>query len=266
MKILSRCRHRFFDCLFRVSPKPIIRAFLYRKQRPWIFVVSSTNAGSTLLQKLISNHPEVSYMHTEGQFVTRELRRDPDRLFGLNKDHFYLTEEDDGNYLRVHYDWYLEAQGSKNLVLEKTVSNAMRMRWLQKWFAPASFIVLVRSPYSVCEGIRRRTGASIEAAAQNWTAIYNTILEDAPRMKKILFVDYTELVNAPEEVLEKIRCFAPLVAQFEFDRGTHFSIMEKREVIRDMDGESLSRLSKEEIGIINFNCHPVMSKLGLRIA
>lgn len=258
--VAGRLKRQFLSILFPLVPNFLLRRFLMHKKHQWVFII-----GSTLLQDLLSAHPEISGMHGEGQYRTKALLRDNDRLFGEKKEAFYLTEADDANYLRVYYDWYFETKGDRKILLEKTPVNSMRMRWLQQWFAPAKFIVIARSPYGVCEGMSRKTGISVEQAAKNWDDVYKTIAETLPFIKHALVMTYDELTEDTERTLDSLVSFLELSRSFSVDENQQLKIHEQTSAIQNMDYKSIERLSEEALGVINKACADTMKTFNLKI-
>lgn len=204
-------------------------------------------------------------MDGEGQFRTRFLQRDNDRLFGERKIEFYLTECNDDDHARIYYDWYFETKGTRKILLEKTPVNSMRMRWLQQWFAPAKFIVIARSPYGVCEGLRRKTGVSIERAAKNWDMIYRTIIETLDHIDNHIVFTYDELTTETDHVLSKLSSFIDLNKPFTDVSNKIMKVHEQQTEIKNMDVRSINCLSKDDISVINKNCAETMRKLRLNL-
>ena len=262
---MGRRKRELLAWIYAVAPKSLIRRYLRSRGHRWVFIIGSTNSGSTLLQDILSGHPEISGMRGEGQYRTRALVRDENRLFGMQKDDFILTEVDDGNYLRVYYDWYFETKGDRKILLEKTPVNSMRMRWLQHWFSPAQFIVIARSPYGVCEGMARKTGVSIAEAAENWRIVYQTILDSFEYVDSHLMITYDDLTDETDTTLEKIGGFLSLMVPFESLGSRKLKVHEQTSEIKNMDYKSIERLSEEELSMINQKCAEVMRKCGLKV-
>jgi len=263
--ILGQVKLYLLGFIYIITPDIVIKHFLKNRNIRWIFIIGSTNSGSTLLQDLLSSHIEISGMMGEGQYRTRALKLDKDRLFGEKKYLFELSEHDDAQHLRVYYDWYFATKGSRKILLEKTPVNSMRMPWLQKWFSPAKFIVIARSPYGVCEGMQRKTGVSIERAANNWNIIYSTILETLSKIDSYMIITYDELTSQTELTLEKIALFLELKELFNDFENKALNIHEQQSKIKNMDFKSINRLTQDELFTINSICGTIMNDIGLRI-
>ena len=201
----------------------------------------------------------------EGQNRTNVLPRDNDLLFGKKKEKFYLTENDDADHLKVYYDSYFESKGNRKILLEKTPSNSMRLRWLQRWFSPSQFIIIARSPYGVCEGMNRKTGVSFERAAKNWNIIYSTILETCKQIDRSVMITYDELTYDTDRALKDIALFLRLKQSFPSFENKKFKIQEKHSEIKNMNYKSIDRLSKTDLVTINNICDNTVNRIGLKI-
>jgi hypothetical protein len=161
---------------------------------------------------------------------------------------FRQTEADAGDCVpRLRYDWAYHSDPRPGIRLEKSPPNTLRSRWLQRHFAPTRFLVLVRNPYAVCEGIARRRGHSIEEAALHWRTVHEVLDEDLPHLQHQLRVSYEQFCERPLPVLERIRQFLgfdepfdPSIASREFN--AHNMDAAPRQ-LRNFNERSIRRLS-----------------------
>ena len=226
----------------------------------WLFILGCNNSGTTLLMQLLNSHPLIRGLPKEGQRVTSGLPFPPDfgigRLFSDQYDLFrWIEESDASNVLKIRYDWAANFSGkSPGILLEKSPPNTLRSRWLQHNFNPARFIMIVRNPYAVCEGIRRRRGHSIEKAAKHWRLVHETLEEDKKYLEKITVIKYEDFAENIVNTIDKIEQFLDL--EIPFDRKilqmkfkTH-NIDGKPEKIQNFNIKSIERLTIEEIELI----------------
>lgn len=79
---------------FKVAVTPVPRP------RKWLFLVGCYNSGTTLLAELLSRHPDISALPTEGHFITDQFVKDYDvglpRMWAGREELFRLTEADAG--------------------------------------------------------------------------------------------------------------------------------------------------------------------------
>ena len=255
----------------RLSLTPLVRP------ERWAFIVGCYNSGTELLVRLLETHPGIAALPEEGQFLTDQLPADYElglpRMWALREDLFRLTEEDGGpDVVRLKREWLMRLDRSRTTFLEKSPPNAARTRWLQHHFENAHFIAIVRNGYAVAEGIRRKAepfhlkgGWPIELCARQWSRSYEVLLEDAPHLRHLLWIRYEDLTAEPEAELRRILAFLGLPAAPTVARDRALVVHEKNEPIRDMNDESLRRLSAAERRTITAEAEPMLRRFGYDI-
>ena len=186
----------------------------------WLFLLGCNNSGTTLLVETLQSHPMVRNLPKEGQRLTKAIPNSAPlgigRVFTQKLELFRQIESDEGACVpRLRYDWAYYSDPRPGIRLEKSPPNTLKARWLQKYFAPARFLVLVRNPYAVCEGIARRRGHSIEEAATHWRTVHEVLQQDLPQLDRSLTVRYEDFCERPLDVLEAVRRFLDLEEAFE---------------------------------------------------
>jgi len=236
----------------------------------WLFILGVNNSGTTILSRLLESHPEIRTLPAEGQQLTTAFPR-PDlvgfgRLSSSRMDLFRLTEGHDPRpALLAKKDWAGLFSEGTGILLEKSPPNTVRSLWLQENFRPSRFLSIIRSPYAVCEGIRRRKGYTIHQAAQHWFTSNKCLLCDLQHIKNSLLMKYEDLVEDPRKCLTIIEDF--LVLQTSFDLNacksvTAHSIEGDTVGLQNLNDESFNRLSKADIQVINTLCGELMCQLG----
>jgi hypothetical protein len=237
----------------------------------WLFVLGINNSGTTILAELLCSHPEIRSLPGEGQYLTRALpaplRLSVPRLWTERLDAFRWTETSEaGLASRVRYDWSHFAERGSGILLEKSPPNTVRARWLQEHFRPSRFVALVRHPYPVCEGIRRRTGCTIREAARHWVRGNEILLEDLDRLHRSLWLTYEELTDQPEEQLERLEAFLELRTLFDrrvLDEPIRsHNIYGEPQPLQNMNARSLEHLSPEDAEAIDGIARALMQRLG----
>ena len=228
----------------------------------WLFLVGCYNSGTTLLAKLLAQHPEISAIPTEGHFITNQFIKDYDvglpRMWVGGEHLFRLTEADRGpDAERIKKEWGIRLDTSRPVFLEKSPPNMARTRWLQAHFAPAKFVAIVRDGYAVAEGIRRKADPkhlpdswTIEQCAHQWARSNQLLLEDAPCLEHLLWVSYEELTRDPQQTLDRIVEFAGLPPFPRMDAARSVSVHERDEPLRNMNAESIESLSPADLETI----------------
>jgi hypothetical protein len=218
------------------------------------------NSGTTLLSEILATHPLVRTLPKEGQRLTAAIPNSAaygiGRVFSQRLDLFRWTEESGTDCLnRLRYDWACQFTAGRGYLLEKSPPNTLRSRWLQQHFRPARFVVLVRHPYAVCEGVTRRTRHTIDEAAAHWALSHRILCTDMPLLESCLTIRYEDLCERPAEQLHRLERF--LQVSTPFDQG----LSRRRFRSHNMDGapktlqnlnaRSLNRLTREDLDTIN---------------
>ena len=241
----------------RIACTPVPRG------KTWLFVVGCYNSGTTLLASLLGEHAQIAALPTEGHFITDEFVKDFEiglpRMWVAREDLFCLTEEDTGpDPQRIKKEWAMRLDRRRPVYLEKSPPNTAKTRWLQAHFERAHFVGLVRNGYAVAEGIRRKSepshrkaGWTLEEAAWQWVRSNEILKADAAHLRRFQWVTYEELAAEPQAVLDRIARFVGLQPQSEFRSGQAVTVHERSEPVRDLNEDSIARLSREELDTIN---------------
>ena len=231
--------------------------------KTWVFLVGCYNSGTTLLAELLGQHPSISALPTEGHFITDQFVKDYDiglpRMWVEREDLFHLTEADSGpDPVRIKKEWGMRLDLGKPVLLEKSPPNTARTRWLQAHFENARFIGMVRNGYAVAEGITRKAdprhlseGWPIEMSAWQWKRSNEVLQQDSEYLQHFMWVKYEDLAADTAGILNKITDFASIPRFEEVDTTQSWAIHERNERIRDMNAESIARLSRVQIDRIN---------------
>jgi len=236
----------------------------------WLFVLGLTNSGTTMLASILRQHPFVRSLALEGQQMTaalpQEIAHGVDRVWALKPEVFHWTEDSDPSpAARLRHDWAMSYTPRTGILLDKSPTNSLRSRWLQRHFSPCRFITIVRTPYAVCEGIRRRAGQTIDAAALHWSRAHAILFADMERLERTMWFRYEDFCSAPETHLERIERFLELPQPF--DRAVLRSVNVSNapgeaRAVQNLNPASLARLSRDDIETINRLAGAEMEKLG----
>lgn len=115
--------------------------------KPPIILFGNFRSGTTLLQKLISTHPDVVSLYEP---VSLWLYAEP----GRNHDEF---DEQDANdkvrrYIRKEFLKYQQQHGNR-IIVEKTPHNILRIPYVRAIFPEAHFLYIVRNPLSFVSSV-----------------------------------------------------------------------------------------------------------------
>ncbi len=239
----------------------------------WCFIVACNNSGTSLLQSMLERTGEVSAMEHEGHRYTKVFvradRKNYERVWSEYLDDLRMDAYDSISCLhRLVHDWMGALQFPlKNIIIEKTTANAVRMLWLQKAFPNSYFIGLVRNGYAVTEGIRRKGKKSVDRGAKHWNLVNKIMLEDSRKLDNYLELKYEDLVLNPSDTSERISQFLGIEKskieqvmqteyRFETIRG------KKAQRIENMNKESIDRLDDADKQIIRRNASEMLDLMG----
>lgn len=236
----------------------------------WLFILGVNNSGTTILANILGTHPDIRTLPAEGQQLTTAFPR-PDllgvgRLWSSRMDIFRWSEDHDPRpALRAKKDWAGLYSKHMGMLLEKSPPNTVRSLWLQRNFTPSRFIAITRSPYAVCEGIRRRKKYSIQQAALHWNVANNCLIVDLKKIENHLLIKYEDFVADPKKILANIEVFLELKSPFEVYEAMNVrahSIEGTTHGLQNLNDASIENLSLVDIQEINNTCGELMQQLG----
>jgi hypothetical protein len=214
----------------------------------FLFVLCPPYSGSSLMREIICSSPEVS----------------PTNVFGTGEGHGVPEMRQMIDYRRrwdeaVDYPWpsikalWLEYwDTSKPILMDKSPPNLIRAGPIQEHFKPAWFIVMTRNPYAHCEGMMRRDKLTTKDAAQFALKCLRHQKRNAELLERNCVVRYEDLVLDPHSVKHRLGQFMPqlrtVVVDGLFSAHNH---KEQRLPIIDFNGESIERLTAEQISELN---------------
>lgn len=242
----------------------------------WVFLVGCYNSGTTLLSSILGTHPNISALPKEGQFLTDQFAADYElavpRMWTKREDLFRLTETDEGpDAARLKREWAMRLDRSRPVFLEKSPPNAARTRWLQSRFEASSFVAIVRNGYAVAEGIRRKAephhlkdGWPLADCARQWARSNEILTEDAAHLDRVIWVTYEDLAADPAAEVARILEFIGESTD-GIDTGRAWDIHERSGTIRDMNQESIDRLSEAERAEVTAIARPMLERFGYEV-
>jgi len=216
-------------------------------RNPYLFIVGCTRSGTTLLQRMFNNHPQIAVVN-DSHFAIQVIRRlerpiDPSLTpelvekvrtyprfsrLGLSDDAVYQAASKSINYsqfVSALYSEHAELNG-KHLAGEKSPGFVRYLPRLQVLFPWAPIIHIIRDgrdvALSMLEWTRQGRGPAasfelwqeepIAVCALWWLSKVEAGLRDGARLDptKYLEVRYEELVANPEHVLRKLSDFVKL--------------------------------------------------------
>ena len=115
--------------------------------KPPIFIFGNTRSGTTIVQKVMSLHPEIAGWYEPNALW---LYADPGRIH----DEFYESDATKRvkGYIRQRFLKYQQQHGNC-VVLEKTPQNILRIPYVRAIFPEAAFLFIVRNPFSFISSV-----------------------------------------------------------------------------------------------------------------
>ncbi len=210
-----------------------LRVTLTRPANPdrWLFLVGCYNSGTTLIADVLGEHPQIAALPDEGQYLTDQLLLDYKiglpRMWVGREDLFRMDETSTGpDVQRIRKEWAMRLPRTAPVVLEKTPANMARTRWLQANFPNAHFVGILRNPYAVIDGIRRKAdpqhleaGWPIEMCARQWARSNEVLAEDATHLERFMWLRYEDFVNSTAESIAKVLEFVGLPQTMQLAAG-----------------------------------------------
>ena len=253
-----------------------IRVSLARPADPdkWLFVVGCYNSGTTLLAEVLGRHRSIACLPDEGQYLTDQLLVDYTiglpRMWVEREDLFRMDEESTGpDVKRIRKEWASRLDKRAPVVIEKTPANMARTRWLQSNFRNAHFVCVIRNPYAVAAGIRKkakpqhlRHGWPIELCARQWARSNEVLESDTRNLDRFMWLRYEEFAVDMPGSLRRVCEFIGVEPDERLDTNASWRIHERNETVRDLNSESLRGLSRSDVATINESIGPWITHFG----
>lgn len=239
------------------------------RHKKWIFIISCTNSGSTVLHELLAAHPQIASMHFEGQHYQDQLPLPAEegtfRLWALTPK--YRLDEKSASAIdvdRIKRQWAsFMNDPSRAIFLEKSPPNAVRTRWLQKHFPEAYFVGLVRNGYAVAEGLARRVQVSVEDAARQWNACVDIMLRDFEYLQRKTLVRYEDLIAEPDSVVAGVLDLLGVDKTIEPLQSREYRIHGQVQPVNDrMNERSIKSLSENDLKTIEGIARDNLARFG----
>jgi hypothetical protein len=187
------------------------------------FICGLHRSGTSLVTRHLARHPLISgftntgAIEDEGQFLQSVMPLEND-CGGVGRFGFdtraHLTETSPlntpGNAQKLLAEWSRHWDLSKPVLIEKTPSNLLRMRFLAALLPPSYFIVVTRHPVASALATMKWTQGNLFSLLCHWTHCYRIAREDASRLPNVLWVSYENFVAKPRAELDRMFRFLEL--------------------------------------------------------
>lgn len=203
-----------------------------RSTHQLVFIGGLHRSGTTPLARTLSAHPDVSGFENtgaeedEGQHL-QDLIPPAARFGGPGRfarnpasrldESSALNTPDAADRLLAAWGPYWDLE--RRFLVEKSPPNLVRMRFLQALFPDASFVIIMRHPVIVSLSTKKwAPRTSYAALFENWFSGHDTMMQDAPSIRRLLVLRYEELVGRPSETLGRVADFLGLDGTIPTDR------------------------------------------------
>jgi len=248
-----------------------------QQPKKWLFVIGCYNSGTTLLSDILAGHPAISALPVEGVVLTDSLPR-PEK-FGWNRMWSECVEQvrmlpGDGMEKvanRIKRQWSFSFDEAE-VLFEKSIANAARVPFLDAYFQPAYFVVIVRNGYAVAEGLRRRGRPGkyghkefgdkypIEMCARQWAVSDEIVSADTARAQHVLQLTYEDFCARPGEQLRAITDFLQIEPLPHDTADRSWEIHGNTSKIRNMNAQGIAKLSADDVERIRSVAGEVLDK------
>lgn len=203
-----------------------------------VFIAGLHRSGTSQLHSSLATHPAVSGFagtsvpHDEGQHLqdvvpTARAHGGPGRFAFDPAAH--LTEESPlatpEVARRLAAQWAPHWDLTKQVLIEKSPPNLVRLRFLQALFPQARFLVILRNPVTTALATTklattrwmRRTRRRPEwtSIVDHWFAAHRTLLEDLPHVRAVRVIRWEDLRDDPDGTFAGIASFTGVPDRFE---------------------------------------------------
>jgi Sulfotransferase family len=190
----------------------------------FVFIGGLHRSGTTLLGRALAEHPAVSgFADTgvpadEGQHLQTVYPPAKDYggpgLFAFAPE-AHLTElsplVSEESRERLLAEWSPHWQLDREVLVEKSPPNLVRLRFLQALFPEAAFVVVVRHPVAVAYATAKwRRQESLRTLLRHWVVAHELYRADRARVERLHEVRFEDFVADPDAALAGVYAFLGL--------------------------------------------------------
>lgn len=220
-----------------------------------VFILAQNSSGSSILYWTLGDCKKATRFTKEGPAYALEYMPNHRKignldLFSEKKD--ILSDAERFNWKKIKENWEKIWDKTKPIKVEKSTPSIFYANMYNDNFQNPHFIILTRSPYAVCEAIKRRSkNFSMERIAKHWGECIKKQFENLNNLNSI-HVKYEDLCNGD---YTKIINFIPELCDFRTNNW----------ISRN---EKANRLSDANVSIIKktlYNYKDYIKKFGYEI-
>jgi len=192
-------------------------------EKKFIFVCGLHRSGTTLLTKILQQHPDISgfentgVIEDEGQFLQTVYLTSNELgwagSFGYSAD-AHLTEESElvkpENRDKIYSQWSNYWDSNAKYLIEKSPPNLLKTRFLQALFQNSYFIIIRRHPVVTGLATKKWSSSSVYSLIKHWFHCYDLWDQDKKYINNYVEIKYEDLVSNTAPVLKSVFKFCGL--------------------------------------------------------
>ena len=199
------------------------------QSHPFVFLGGLHRSGTTLLFRMLREHPEMSGFannpyanewlgaEDEGQYLQSvyppaifwggpgKFAFDPEANLTENSE--FLTPD---SRTKLATEWFPYFDLSKRYLLEKSPPNILWTRFLQSVFPNSSFVIIERHPVAVSLATEKWSPTGYKSLVEHWLVAHETFEKDRTHLSRVMTVKYENLISQPFDTLSIIYRFLGL--------------------------------------------------------
>lgn len=187
----------------------------------FLFIGGLHRSGTTILAKSLQAHPQISGFENTGAFKDEGQHLQtifmPAKkyggagLFGFHEE-AYLNETSPlvttANRQKLFEEWKPYWDLSKPVLLEKSLPNLIRARFLQALFPQSYFVIVTRHPVATTLATKKwRPRRLLTSLFEHWFVCYERLLADRAHLQNVFVLRYEDFVANPAATIAKISNF-----------------------------------------------------------
>ena len=239
-----------------------------------LFILCMNNSGSTMLHSYLSKCNRVIQLPKkhglehittsfEGHLLAKDYMPTPNDLGVIavfSKMQHVFEDSDNYNWDKIKEMWtglWRKSSSwgeSDKVLLEKSPPDLLRADLLNENFPNSNFIVMVRDPYAVIEGMNRRYGHSLVSGAEHWCRTASRNIYNIRNIEKITYFTYEQLCDNADFVKSKILSILPELEDINFDQktsGVHSVDGRGEKSLVNFNKKQVSRFDDRHFSLIN---------------